>query len=223
VAFALGCAVAAGAAYVLLHRDAERAEEQVLELQREMTTKTESLQGHARYVDCPTAGRKKLGEQSQFPAAKVARVKCVTRKLERSWFGLRSRGAVSVDYTAECAFGYDLRLGGYALVDAPGGIEVRLQQPALVATPAVSRLRHEVLSGGVLTDEDAAVRELYEEAAERAGEAGSRDGIRPGDRGTVREAAGCVSARLPVEAARGGARARDRRDLPGGSGLRLRE
>ena len=32
----------------------------------------------------------------------------------------------------------------------------------------MSKLRHEVLSGGVLTDEDAAVRELYEEASERA-------------------------------------------------------
>ena len=92
----------------------------------------------------------------------------VTRKIEWTWFGLRSRGVVSVDCTAEYLFGYDLRPGSYDLVDTPSGIEIRLQRPALVATPAVSKLRHEVLSGGVLTNEDAAVRQLYEEASERA-------------------------------------------------------
>lgn len=87
--------------------------------------------------------------------------------------GLRSRGVVSVDYTAEYLFGYDLRPGSYDVVDTPGGIEVRLRRPALVGTPAVTNLRHEVLSGGILTDEGAAVTELYEEASERARKRGA--------------------------------------------------
>ena len=70
--------------------------------------------------------------------------------------------------SVEYSFGYDLQPGNYDIVEAPGGMEVRLQRPALVATPAVSKLRHEVLSGGVLTEEDAAVRQLCdEEASER--------------------------------------------------------
>lgn len=42
-----------------------------------------------------------------------------------------------------------------------------------MTAPAVSKLRHEVRSGGVLTDEAAAVRELYEEAGERARKQGT--------------------------------------------------
>jgi len=171
-AFVLGCAVAAGGGYLLLREGSRQAVDRIAELEREVTTKSESLLGYTRYTDYLTAGKKRLGERSSFLAARVVREEGVTRKIEKTWFGLRSRGVVSVDYTAEYAFGYDLRSGSYDLVDTPTGLEIRLQRPALVAAPAVSKLRHEVLSGGVLTDEDAAVRELYEEASERASKQG---------------------------------------------------
>ena len=128
-AFVLGCAVAVGGGYLLLQSGSRRAVERIAELEREVTTKAESLLGYTRYTDYLTAGKKKQGEQSSFLAAKVVREEGVTRKIEKSWFGLRSRGVVSVDYTAEYAFGYDLRPGATTSSTHPAGWCIRLQPP----------------------------------------------------------------------------------------------
>lgn len=78
-----------------------------------------------------------------------------------------------VDCAAGHAFAYDRRSRSYNIVDTPAGIPGRPLRPAFAATRAASTLRQEGLSGGVLTDEDAAVRQLYEEACERARKQGT--------------------------------------------------
>lgn len=172
IAFALGCTVVATVAYVAWGRDARAVATEVAELQQQVTSIREVLSGYTKYSDYLTAGKKQMAEQAIFLAARVRRNETVTRKLEKSWFGLKSNAVVEVAYDVEYSFGYDLRAAGYEVVTTDAGIEMRLSRPSLVARPAVAKLKHEILSGGVLTDEDAAVRELYEGASERAASQG---------------------------------------------------
>ncbi|WP_311220720.1 MULTISPECIES: hypothetical protein [unclassified Acidovorax] len=144
------------------------AQGEVTALQRQVVTTSDQLLGYTRYTTYLTAGQNTLAEQMKLLTATVVREEGATQIVEKSVLGLASTGVVAVWYTAEYAFGYDLRPGSYALKDTPQGLEVHLARPALVATPAVSQLRHRVLSGGLLTDEKSAVIRLQEEAARRA-------------------------------------------------------
>jgi hypothetical protein len=61
-AFVLGCAVAVGGGYLVLRDGSRQAIDRIAELQREVTTKAESLLGYRRRTDYLTAGKKKLGD-----------------------------------------------------------------------------------------------------------------------------------------------------------------
>ncbi|WP_200933040.1 hypothetical protein [Acidovorax sp. Leaf160] len=141
---------------------------EVSALQRQVETTQDELLGYTRYTNYLTAGQSRLAEQMKLLTATVVREESTTQIVEKSLLGFASAGVVAISYTAEYAFGYDLRPGSYTLKDTPRGLEVHLARPALVATPAVTQLRHRVLSGGLLTDEKAAVIRLQEEAARRA-------------------------------------------------------
>jgi hypothetical protein len=78
---------------------------------------------------------------------------------------LASTASIAIHYRAEYSFGYDLRPEAFDVRAVEKGIEVHIKKPTLIATPAVSELTHEVLSAGLLTDEDAATLKLYEQAA----------------------------------------------------------
>ncbi len=141
---------------------------EVAALQREVVSTQEQLLGYTRYTTYLTAGQNTLAEQMKLLTATVVREEGATQIVEKSVLGLHSTGVVAIWYTAEYAFGYDLRPGSYTLKTTPQGLEVHLARPTLVATPAVSHLRHRVLSGGLFTDEQAAIVLLQQEAARRA-------------------------------------------------------
>lgn len=144
------------------------AQGEVTALQRQVVTTSDQLLGYTRYTTYLTASQNTLAEQMKLLTATVVREERATEIVEKSVLGLASTGVVAVWYTAEYAFGYDLRPGRYTLKAVPKGLEVHLARPTLVATPAVTQLRHRVLSGGLLTDEKAAVIRLQQEAARRA-------------------------------------------------------
>ena len=105
-------------------------------------------------------------------AATVVREEGATQIIEKSVLGIASTGVVAITYTAEYAFGFDLRPESYELHATNGGIEVHIHRPTLVAAPAVTNLQHRILSGGLLTDNKGAVIKLSQEAAKRARQQG---------------------------------------------------
>jgi len=146
----------------------QAARDEVALLQKEVTSRTEQLLGYTRYTSYLTVGQQSLAEQMKLLTATVVREEGATQIVEKSVLGLASTGVVAIWYTAEYAFGYDLRPGSYELRSTPKGLEVHLAPPTLVATPAISQLRHRVLSGGLLTDDKGAIIRLQQEAAQRA-------------------------------------------------------
>jgi len=164
---AAGCAVALAFAVWAWAR-LQAAREEVALLQKEVTSRTEQLLGYTRYTSYLTVGQQSLAEQMKLLTATVVREEGATQIVEKSVLGLASTGVVAIWYTAEYAFGYDLRPGSYELRSTSKGLEVHLARPTLVTTPAISQLRHRVLSGGLLTDDKGAIIRLQQEAAQRA-------------------------------------------------------
>ncbi|WP_332876199.1 hypothetical protein [Massilia sp. S19_KUP03_FR1] len=142
---------------------------QAQQLQSLVTTTQQELAGHTSYTSYLTAGKQTLGGQVKLLTATLVREEGLTQIIHRTILPhLGSSGTVAIWYAAEYAFGFDLRPDQFELRATSSGIEVRVKKPALVATPAVSKLTYKVLEGGVLVDEKAAVLKLYEEAAGRA-------------------------------------------------------
>jgi hypothetical protein len=164
---AAGCAIAIATALWAFAR-LQAARQEVALLQKEVTSRTEQLLGFTRYTSYLTVGQQSLAEQMKLLTATVVREEGATQIVEKSVLGLPSTGVVAIWYTAEYAFGYDLRPGSYELRATPRGLEIHLDRPTLVATPAITQLRHRVLSGGLLTDDKGAIIALQQEAAQRA-------------------------------------------------------
>ncbi len=131
--------------------------------------KERELIGYTKYTTFITASKQALTGQMSLLAAKVTREEGVTQVVERNFFpGLSSSGTVAIWYSAEYAFGFDLSPDQYEVRSVPGGIEIAVKKPRLVATPAITNLRHKVLAAGLVTDEKAVALKLQQEAASNA-------------------------------------------------------
>lgn len=139
-------------------------------LRAALETKEQEVVGHTKYTIFITASKQALAGQMSLLAAKVTREEGVTQVVERVLLSSlpSSSATVAIWYSAEYSFGFDLMPDQYDVRAVPGGIEVAVKRPRLVATPAVSNLRHKVLAGGVLTDEKGAALKLQQEAAANA-------------------------------------------------------
>ena len=158
--------IAAGAMYVALQNTVAKA---VAEAQatQSVATRTESeLVGYTSYTTFLSAGKQSLAGQMKLLAATVTREEGVTQLVDRNLVpGITSKATVAIWHTTEYSFGYDLQPDRYDITAVPTGIEIRVKKPALVATPAVSNLRHKVLSDGVFVDSKEALLKLTAEAA----------------------------------------------------------
>lgn len=161
--------ISAALAIPLIHSESAAS---VAELEKVVASKEEELLGYTKYTDYLTLGKRSLSEQMKFLAVQVVREEGLTRVIDRSVIGISSEATVGVWYTAEYSFGFDLKPGRYDVAETDTGIEIRLQRPVLVATPAIRSMRHKILSGGVFTDEKAAVIKIYEGVAQRVGKQG---------------------------------------------------
>jgi hypothetical protein len=149
-------------------------------LERQISTKESQLLGYTSYTTFLALGKQSLGEQTKMLAATVSRDESTTQIVKRSLLGLESVGVVQTSQRVEYSFGYDLRPGSYDVVPTREGVEIRVGRPMLLAAPAVTDLRYQIVSGGLLTDEKAAVLRLYEEAATRAAQEGDKLASDPG-------------------------------------------
>ena len=168
----LAAAASAGLTWWVMGGRLQVAEQQAHTLQQAVTRTQEELLGYSRYTSYLTLGKQALAEHTKLLTATVVRDEGVTEVIERFLLGFSSSGTVAVWYTAEYPFGYDLGPGQFDLRTTADGLEIRLKKPRMIASPAVRNLRYKVLSGGVLTDEKAAVIQLYAKAADESASKG---------------------------------------------------
>ena len=171
-AFVIGCVIAAGGTFAVMHKDQRLSSGKVLELENTIQTITNQLIGYTKYTDYLSVGKKTLSEQAKFLAATVTRKEQDIQTFQRSMPGFSSEATVGVWYTAEYSFGYDLRPESYDLIKTDTGIAIRLNRPTLVATPVFKTPTHKILSRGLITDEKLAVITIYETLETRLKEHG---------------------------------------------------
>lgn len=139
--------------------------------------------GYTRYTSYLSAGKEAMSGQMKLLTATVTREESTTQTIERVPLPqlstkLTSTASIAIHYRAQYSFGYDLRPEAFDIRTGDKGIEIHVKKPQLIATPAVTELTHQILSQGLLTDEDAATLKLYEQAATQAqknGEVMSQD------------------------------------------------
>jgi hypothetical protein len=148
------------------------ARSKVDELQAVVTSTRDFVVGHTKYTDYLSAGRSALSSQSRFLAATVTRDERHLQAIERSWLGLKVKGAVVATYAAEYNFGFDMGPNDYDVKLERNEIVVTLNRPVLIGTPAVRNLHHEILADGWFVDGKEAALKLYEGASQRAQEQG---------------------------------------------------
>jgi hypothetical protein len=151
---------------------ADAANAQIADLQKVIEERDKTLLGYTAYKNFLTAGKKQIAGQTQLLTATVARDEGYIKYLTTTVMGVKSNGAVKISYKAEYNFGFDLPPDQYEVRAVPNGIEVVVGRPKLIGTPAVSNLKHEILSVGFLTDEKLAVIELQQDAAKRTKQQG---------------------------------------------------
>lgn len=143
-------------------RPTDPLEAKVQTLQAEVSSQRDELLGYTRYTDYLYASKGQLQEQMKFIAATVVRREGYTRMVNKSVLGVDFNSIVAISYISEYSFGYALKPGDYDIVSTAKGINVTLRKPILVAPPATRDLSHQILSGSVFTNSQAAIIGLYE-------------------------------------------------------------
>jgi len=143
-------------------RPTDPLEAKVRTLQAEVSSQREELLGYTKYTDYLYASKEQLQEQMKFIAATVVRREGYTRVVNKSILGVNFNSIVAISYTSEYSFGYALKPGDYDIASTATGIKLTLRKPILVAPPSTSNLSHQILSGSVFTNSQAAVIGLYE-------------------------------------------------------------
>ena len=135
----------------------QKTQSRVLEVQAEAAATKDTLLGYTKYTDYIVAGKQVVTAQAKFLAASVVRDYDFIEHIEVTNLGIKSNASVLVSYKVEYSFGYDLKPESFDLRATPAGIEVKIGKPMLVATPAATPLKHEILSKGIWTDEKGSV------------------------------------------------------------------
>lgn len=150
---------------VTASRDAANA--RISDLEKVIEEKEKTLFGYTEYKKYLTAGKKQLSGQTKLLTATVHRDESYIKYMTTSIVGIKSNGAVKVSYKSEYNFGFDLPPNAYDIRATSAGIEIVVGRPELIGTPAVSNLKHEILTDGLFTDEKLAVIQLQQDAAKR--------------------------------------------------------
>jgi hypothetical protein len=144
----------AGGAYMFAEH---KAQGRIMEVEAIATSVKDELLGYTKYTDYITAGKQVMSEQAKFLAAKVVQEYDLIEHIKAGQLGLTSNATVIVHYSVEYSFGYELKPSNFDVRAVPTGIELRIGRPIMVASPAVTPIRHEIPSIGLLTDEKGAI------------------------------------------------------------------
>lgn len=130
-------------------------------------SKTSELLGYTSYSSYIKQSKESLGAQTKFVGATITREDKETRVIKHNWLGVPFNGVVELKYDVEFSVGYDLSPGAYDVRPSGSGIEIFVGAPILVATPAVTKLRHEIVSGSWPAGVQGAVIKMQQEASNR--------------------------------------------------------
>lgn len=159
LAIAAAIAIGAVGSYMALdHKTSSR----LLEVQAEAAATKDTLLGYTKYTDYIVAGKQVVTAQAKFLASSVVEDYELVEHIEVGKLGLKSNASVLVSYKVEYSFGYDLKPESFELHATSAGIEVKIGKPMLVATPAATPLKYEILSKGIWTDEKVAIIEIHQ-------------------------------------------------------------
>jgi len=120
------------------------------------------LLGYTRYRDYLAHGKETLQGQVKLLTATVTRSEVYTRHIRQKKFVFSFDALMTIYYTAEYSFGYELKPESDDIRDTDAGIETVLGKPVLVATPAIKSRSHDTPSSSWLIDENKALVDLYE-------------------------------------------------------------
>ena len=129
---------------------------------KQLSETRNELLGSTTFTTYLNESKKVLEGQTTFLAAKVEREYVQVEHIQKSTLGWKSEATVIVKYGVEYSFGFDLRPDRFSLTGNRNGITITLSKPELVASPAITRLSHEIPSTGIFIDEQAAVIHLQE-------------------------------------------------------------
>jgi len=128
--------------------------------------------GYTAYTTYLNAGKSYLSGDAELITAKVKREESMTKVVDKSLFNIPTQATVAIWYTAEYAFGFDLSEDQYDVLATSDGIQILINKPTLVATPAITNLKHRVLDNSVLISEESQLLNLYQLAPARAKQEG---------------------------------------------------
>ena len=167
-AFVIGCLLAGGATYAVLSGKLNAAYATISGLDAVVETKNAELLGYTKYTSYLTVGKQTLAGQMKFLAATVRRPEGETRLVTKSWLGVPFTGVVQTKYDAEYSVGFDLASGSYDIRPTAAGIEIVIDRPTIIATPAVTNLNHAILSGSWPAKVQQTALLMQQEASARA-------------------------------------------------------
>jgi hypothetical protein len=163
---AVVCIAVAYSAYS--HYQLKVREVAILTMQDVVESKTSELLGYTSYSSYIAQGKDSMAAQTKFLGATIVREQSETRVIKDNWLGVPFNGVVEVKYNVEFSVGYDLSPGAYDVRATQSGIEILVNAPILVATPAVTKLRHQILVGSWPAGVQGAVIQMQQDAANRA-------------------------------------------------------
>jgi hypothetical protein len=122
---------------------------QLKEMKEELSVTKQHLIGYTKFTDYITATTTALSEQTKLITAKVVRDYVHVEHIQRVMGPISSYGAIQIDYTIEYSIGYDLSPKNFEVSSDDKGLIITLRRPSIVASPAVIRMRPEVINSGV--------------------------------------------------------------------------
>jgi len=134
----------------------------VLALQKELTTIKNELLGYTKYTDYLLAGKKVLTGKMMLLTAKVVRPDVRVQHIQTYKLGIPFEATVIVKYSTEYSFGYDLNPDKFEIIGTASGIQIKLNKPILVSSPAVTPVSYEIPSGSIIVDEKGEIIKIHQ-------------------------------------------------------------
>ena len=156
------CVIGAGVTYAALDHERKEVLSTMMEVQKDSELVQSELLGYTKYTDYLTAGKQIVSNEMKLLAVKVVREGDLVENIHKEVMKISSEATVHVHYSAEYSFGFDLKPENFDIVATSRGIEIKLNKPVLVASPAVTPLSHEIPSKGLLTDEKTAIIYIHQ-------------------------------------------------------------
>jgi hypothetical protein len=161
-----GSLFSAAVVYVVLdyrrHGERQVAMENVLSVQAEVLKAKKILLGYTKYIEYLPAGKQTVTEMMKSMTVKQTREHTHIEKIQIDENNPKAITTVIAKYSVEYQLGVDLKPENFDVSGTTSGIEIRISRPALIGAPFIKSYSFEILSGGVLPEEKATLKEIQD-------------------------------------------------------------